>query len=462
MTFRYSENLANGEGFVFNPGEQPVEGYSNFLWMLILVAVDLAGLPVYPTAKWLGVISFLLSGVLFFLFADRYWHKSARLAAAALIACPLTAFWAVSGLELGLYSLLLTAIIILLFIRSKWTAAVIPFLIITRPESPGLVLVVLMMAAFIERKNKSIDKTYLIIGFAVWLAGTAALLSFRQMVFGYLMPNTFYAKSSFNLPAVYELIRELHFFLPHIVLFIIGVIKLIKNAKDYGLGLIMAGAFVIQAAISIFADPVMNFKLRYLVAFFPFFFAVAFYVLSEMKDKKAAKIILAVSFIFLISPLAETYTKIQKEKKIIAAQKDLIEFINHQPPGIWISLTDIGRVPYYTRANYNDIWGLVSSDIAHKGFNPLMEYSRLPNYFVFAGTKFGDKLMLRFGRERLINKVVGFPLTYEYIKTAAPENKDLEIDGYYYLIFKRNDRAVDSLLQSISIILPKEEYRIFM
>ncbi|RKX21336.1 MAG: hypothetical protein DRP51_04400, partial [Candidatus Zixiibacteriota bacterium] len=32
ITFRYAENLADGYGLVFNPGGEPVEGYSNFLW----------------------------------------------------------------------------------------------------------------------------------------------------------------------------------------------------------------------------------------------------------------------------------------------------------------------------------------------------------------------------------------------------------------------------------------------
>ena len=31
----YAKNLSNGEGLVFNPGER-VEGYTNFLWILLL------------------------------------------------------------------------------------------------------------------------------------------------------------------------------------------------------------------------------------------------------------------------------------------------------------------------------------------------------------------------------------------------------------------------------------------
>lgn len=35
ISFRYSRNLVEGHGLVFNIGEKPVEGYTNFLWVLI-------------------------------------------------------------------------------------------------------------------------------------------------------------------------------------------------------------------------------------------------------------------------------------------------------------------------------------------------------------------------------------------------------------------------------------------
>ena len=37
--FRYARNVARGDGFVFNAGER-VEGYTNFLWLTLLVAAS--------------------------------------------------------------------------------------------------------------------------------------------------------------------------------------------------------------------------------------------------------------------------------------------------------------------------------------------------------------------------------------------------------------------------------------
>jgi len=56
ITFRYSRNLANGLGARYNLGDQlPVEGYSNFLWMLIAAGFEFVGLDV---TFWMPLISF--------------------------------------------------------------------------------------------------------------------------------------------------------------------------------------------------------------------------------------------------------------------------------------------------------------------------------------------------------------------------------------------------------------------
>lgn len=45
ISFRYAWNLVHGHGLVFNPGENPpVEGYTNFLWTLLMAAPTALGL----------------------------------------------------------------------------------------------------------------------------------------------------------------------------------------------------------------------------------------------------------------------------------------------------------------------------------------------------------------------------------------------------------------------------------
>ena len=43
ISFRYARNLSEGYGLVFNPGFERVEGYSNFLWVLVLAGFHALG-----------------------------------------------------------------------------------------------------------------------------------------------------------------------------------------------------------------------------------------------------------------------------------------------------------------------------------------------------------------------------------------------------------------------------------
>ena len=56
ISFRYARNLNDGLGLVFNPGEW-VEGYTNFLWVILMAGVMKAGLPVEIVANVAGIAS---------------------------------------------------------------------------------------------------------------------------------------------------------------------------------------------------------------------------------------------------------------------------------------------------------------------------------------------------------------------------------------------------------------------
>jgi hypothetical protein len=58
ISFTYSQNFANGHGLVFNPGEW-VEGYTNFLWTLLLGLLAKVGAPIPHTALIGNLLSFV-------------------------------------------------------------------------------------------------------------------------------------------------------------------------------------------------------------------------------------------------------------------------------------------------------------------------------------------------------------------------------------------------------------------
>ena len=55
ISFRYAKNLAEGYGLVWNIGELPVEGYTNFLWVIICTLGTIAGFDIILFAQFFGI-----------------------------------------------------------------------------------------------------------------------------------------------------------------------------------------------------------------------------------------------------------------------------------------------------------------------------------------------------------------------------------------------------------------------
>jgi hypothetical protein len=61
ITFAYAKNLMHGEGLVLSPGAEPVEGYTNFLWLVAVAPIIAARLDAVVGAKVLGIVLSLLA-----------------------------------------------------------------------------------------------------------------------------------------------------------------------------------------------------------------------------------------------------------------------------------------------------------------------------------------------------------------------------------------------------------------
>jgi hypothetical protein len=212
ISFAYARNLAHGYGLVSQPGMTPVEGYSNFLWVILITPFFWLGLfDPYVTPKVLSLI----------LIAMSYWyaHKSMRLltdgsilpSAIALTLLSLnTSFivWTCSGLENPLTVLLVAILTYLLISAVKFgefdwrngtlmgltTAA----LALTRPD--GIVYaLVFPMAVGLAWLPPRLVSTKSIIRSTAGYAGTitvvlGSFLLFRFLYYGDLYPNTYYKK----------------------------------------------------------------------------------------------------------------------------------------------------------------------------------------------------------------------------------------------------------------------------
>ncbi|KDN16710.1 DUF2339 domain-containing protein [Amycolatopsis rifamycinica] len=153
VTFRYAQNIADGNGPVFNPGER-VEGYTNFLW-LVLVALPRAafGADIRTTAVVFGVLAalgcvllacFLANRIVVAATPDGAGPRPAIGVAAAVLTAAAggLAVYGASGSEVPLFVLLVLAIGYALAARRPVVAGVlVAFAVMTSPE--GLVVAAL-------------------------------------------------------------------------------------------------------------------------------------------------------------------------------------------------------------------------------------------------------------------------------------------------------------------------------
>jgi hypothetical protein len=199
-----------GRGPFYNVGEH-VEGYTNFLLMLLLTPViGLFGENSVATfAKGLGVISGGLALTAIAILVrriDRNGNGSLRCDCAAILAaglvavCPSYALNSTSGLETMLFAGTLSLGLLLGHLsieRGRWCGAGIAFACaaLTRPEGILFFGIYWLAQLVIARKSPGLFRILLIDAFLV--AGAfAAHLVFRLIAYdGEWLPNTYYAKS---------------------------------------------------------------------------------------------------------------------------------------------------------------------------------------------------------------------------------------------------------------------------
>ena len=114
ISFRYARNLSDGFGLVFNPGHERVEGYTNFLWVLILAGLNSLGLAPQYASLAVGFAATVTIWGLVVWFTVRTHRKGGSrwllaVPAMYLAATRSVAVWSTGGLETRLFEVLVVA-----------------------------------------------------------------------------------------------------------------------------------------------------------------------------------------------------------------------------------------------------------------------------------------------------------------------------------------------------------------
>ena len=382
MLMRYAENFSAGHGIVWNIGEDPVDGGTDFLAIIFIGMLNSTGLSIESSVKLLCVLSHILLVLLVYVTSRKFWNQS------YLVSMGISLYLSVGP---GLYysGAYFTTSFFALFVLLTWIAALklmrdpgstkqmilFPlFALISgliRPEGAILSMVILFAILYFNGvKNSSKIIKYFLLIFA---AAGAVYFLWRWSYFGYPLPNPLYKKGGIHPGSLLLSVRNVLFMtIPFILLYIYGLLN-VKSRKLTVSYLIPVISFTIMF---IFVSSQMNISGRFqyaivpviLVSWQPFYTAL----IQNIRDTLQSTHIFRNS-IFQITALiiffagAVTYQYYDGKIQLHGDGNYEIGKLLHRysDRGYTVATSEAGLIPFYSKWNAVDTWGLNDKWIAH-------------------------------------------------------------------------------------------------
>ncbi len=249
ITFRYVDNLVGGHGLSFNPGQR-VEGFTSFGWVMLLALARLAKLSLPLVAPLLSAMCGLALVALTGVIARRLMRPSRYLWLAPplwLAATGTWAYWSMTGMETTCFSLVVT-LAVLFALREGRGAAIGAGLLfgvsaLLRPEGVGYFGVVALALFTLPAARRRIAP--LSLAFALVFV---PYFAWRYHYFGYLLPNTYYAKASPTLGHLWRGVFQLEHFLTLHLLWLVPVAAYLLVRAERGSHWLRLAIFVFAGA----------------------------------------------------------------------------------------------------------------------------------------------------------------------------------------------------------------------
>ncbi len=209
ISFRYAAHLAAGQGLVWNPGQAPVEGYTNFLWTVLMSGPIGLGWDPVPVSQVLGIACLALSLVMTARLAERVGGDRTASLLAVLVVGTNHSFlaWSTGGMATQLQAAVLTGCAVLAVDaldhrqrtvgRLAGFSALAAVAVLVRPDSllPAGVMALFVTAAWL--RHPAPVRTRGIQAAAFLLPAVALLVPYalwKLSFYGSLVPNTFQVK----------------------------------------------------------------------------------------------------------------------------------------------------------------------------------------------------------------------------------------------------------------------------
>lgn len=380
ITLRYARHWASGVGLVWNIGEPPVEGYSNFSFVVLGRLALTLGLDPVTVLKSAGVIGLLLTCVAVFKLS-RFWFvvRIALIPPAWLLTYKGQIIWSVGGLETTVYQALICFAVFFIFKGLGYRAypekmqpgSLLPFIIagflmalagMSRPEAPALMLLMIVLVWF--NRPRPINQIILFTGTIILCF--APYFLWRWHYYGRLFPNPVYCKGLADVMDLTLAKNYLQLAWPFILLAIPAVIWS-KDRRHYFLWL----PSVVYLILLLGADPVVAFANR---LFLPAFVLLLPLTLQGIKiliswylnrhdsvfDAMLYLSAFLIAFFFIPGmSLAEYRQFSQNPRAGERLRQQVVQWLQqHTNKDSHVVLADSGLIPYQSRHQFIDSYCL--------------------------------------------------------------------------------------------------------
>jgi len=413
ITFRYAQNVVAGHGFVWNVGEAPVEGYTNFLWLLISAGVLAIGADLPAASQWLGVVASL--AVMAFVYDfGRLLGWTSRFAVVPCLALACSgpfATWATSGMETNLFTCWIVGatyfcarFLTTFGARDAWLSSGCLLLAsLTRPE--GVMIAGIVGGAMLlssanhsdaSKQGSGTAITRSLAPLAAYAVLVAIYIAWRWSYFGYPLPNTFYAKTGGGVAQAirgtqYAGLFALHFVFPWTFAIGLGVWargRAQASNAPRGSALLCAAIVMLYTGYICAVGGDYMAMYRFFVPVLPFIYLLTGVALERASRATAASsgtLVKAALFLGLLgtgfhsTPIESAwvakpelmhgnYRGVELERWYVNRHRVIGEFFAHYGrPDESLATGAIGAVAYYSELSVQDVHGITDSHIAHHG-----------------------------------------------------------------------------------------------
>lgn len=396
ISLRYAKHWADGHGLLWNIGEEPVEGYSNYSFVVLAAAAISLHLDPVIVLKSAGVLGlFLTTAAIYCL--SRLWFSTwiAFIPCLWMLVYRGQIIWSVSGLETTVYQALIGFSLFFLFRgmgygfypqqrkeSNKVYFVITGFLFalsaMTRPEAPALVLLFLGLALFdqgVEEKKRYYKN--LVWSCIVFAALFLPYFFWRWHYYGRLFPNAVYCKGFSDLVAFKLDEAYLGLVWPFLLL-ALAAIWWAKDKRHYFLWL----PSVLYLGLLIGADPIVAFFNRLFLPVFILLLPLALlgmtYLLRyflQKEDKIYYASLLFCTFLTIVIFIPSMslpdyrYFAVNPQAGERLRQKVVAWLTNNMRPDSQILLADSGMIPYQSALHFIDSYCLNNKgmgDMSHK------------------------------------------------------------------------------------------------